>query len=111
MISFNIPPSSVINNADVLANAAKIEAMWDAAEALCENEEQYTRIRKSRSSWTYMYLDALYTQTYEKGTDAQRAEYEALATQFYNEAKEFNFHWSENGRDINFDPAKSPIKW
>ncbi len=109
--SFNIPPSSVISNADVLANAAKIEAMWDAAEALCENETQQRRIRESRSSWTYMYLDALHTQTYKNGTDAQRAEYEVLATEFYNEVKEFNFHWSENGREINFNPAKSPIDW
>ena len=37
--------------------------------------------------------------------------YEALATEFYNVAKEFNFHWSENGRDVNFDPTKSPVSW
>ena len=45
------------------------------------------------------------------GTAEERAEYEALATEFYNEVKEFNFDWSENGGDINFDPAKSPIEW
>ena len=109
--SFTIPPSSVINNADVLANADKINAMWDAAEALCENETQQLRIRKSRSSWTYMYLDALYTQTYENGTDAQKAEYEALATEFYNEVKDYNLNWSENGKDVRFDPTASPVKW
>ncbi|MBQ4561954.1 MAG: DUF4838 domain-containing protein [Clostridia bacterium] len=108
---FNAPPSSIITNEDVLANADKIAAMWDAAEALCENETQYRRIRESRSSWTYMYLDALHTRTYNNGTDADRASYEALATEFYNEVKEYDFHWSENGKDINFNPAKSPIHW
>ena len=109
--SYNAPPSSIITNEDVLANADKIAAMWDAAEALCENETQYRRIRESRSSWTYMYLDALHTRTYKNGTDADRASYEALATEFYNEVKEYDFHWTENGKDINFDPAKSPIAW
>ncbi len=108
---YNAPPSSVIKNEDVLANAANIDAMWDAAEALCENDTQLKRIRMSRISWRYMYLDALYTATYKNGTDADRANYEALATEFYNEVKDYNFNWSENGKDINFDPAKSPVKW
>ena len=108
---FNAPPSSIISNKDVLANAEKIEAMWDGAEALCENETQYRRIRESRSSWTYMYLDALHAANYKNGTAAQKAEYEKLATEFYDEVKEYDLNWSENGREIKFNPTTSPINW
>ena len=110
--TFNAPPSSIITNEDVLAHADEIDAMWDAAEALCENETQYRRIRESRASWTYMYLDALHTVTYVNGTAAQKAEYEKLATEYFNEVKEYNFVFRENGgKDYAFDATKSPIYW
>ncbi|MBR4881665.1 MAG: DUF4838 domain-containing protein [Clostridia bacterium] len=109
---YNTVHSSVIASDVVLANAEKIDAMWDAAEALCENEEQYLRIRKSRISWTYMYLDALYNMTYAKGTDAQRAEYEKLATEFYEEAMSFDIAWAERSSTVvHFDPTKSVSTW
>ena len=110
--NYNAPPSSVIKSEVVLANAEKIDAMWNAAEALCENEEQYMRIRRSRISWTYMYLDALYNITYKDGTDAQRAQYEALATEFYNEAMSFDIVWAERTTtEVHFDPTKSVSTW
>ena len=109
---YNAPPSSVIKNEDVLNNAARIDAMWDAAEALCENDTQLKRIRMSRISWRYMYLDALYTATYKNGTDADRANYEALATEFYNEAMSYDIIWAERDTTVvHFDPTKSVSSW
>ena len=87
-------------------------AMWDAAEALCENETQYRRIRISRMSWVYMYLDALYRTTYANGTIAQKAEYEKLATEYYNEVKNYGLRWAETGgKNVYFKADKSPVEW
>ena len=60
------------------------------------------------------YLDALHILTYDKGTDEDRAYYQALATELYDEAKNYNLCWSNSGSDsqgINFNPEKSPIAW
>ncbi len=110
--AYSVPPSSIIASDVVLAHNDEIQAMWDAAEALCENDTQLKRIRISRMSWTYMYLDALYRTTYANGTDAQRAEYQALATEYYNEVKEYNLRWAEtDGTEVYFNPEKSPADW
>ncbi len=110
--AYSPPPSSIIASDVVVANNDKVQAMWDAAEALCENDTQLRRIRLSRASWTYMYLDALYRTTYASGTDADREYYQALATEYYNEVKDYGLRWSEtNGKEINFNPEKSPVDW
>ncbi len=111
---FSGHPRSVISNEKTLANNKKVCELFDAAEALCENEEQRIRIRKTRISWTYLYLDALWSTTYEKGTDADRAYYQELATELYEEAKDYNLCWSNSGsvgEAMNFNPEKSPILW
>ena len=111
---YSAHPNSVISNADAIANNDKICELFDAAEALCENEEQRIRIRKTRVSWTYLYLDALHSTTYEKGTDEDRAYYQSLATELYEEAKDYNLCWSDSGssgKEMNFNPEKSPIYW
>ncbi len=112
--SFSADPSSVIDDELVLEYNDQIEALWDAAEAMCENEEQRIRISKSRASWTYMYLNALYLTTYESGTDADRAKYQRLATELYEEVKDYELVWSDSGSTgqlINFDATKSPANW
>ena len=109
---YNAVPSSIITSDVVLANNDKIQAMWDAAEALCENDTQLRRIRMSRASWTYMYLDALYRTTYADGSAAEKATYEKLATEYYNEVEDYGLRWAETGgKDIFFDPTKSPDDW
>ena len=111
---FSGHPNSVISNEDAIAYNDTVCALFDAAEAMCENEEQRIRIRKTRISWTYLYLDALHTQTYDKGTDEDRAYYEALATELYEEAKDYKLCWSNSGssgEEMNFNATKSPIYW
>ncbi len=110
--SYSVPPHSIIASDVVIANNDKIIAMWDAAEALCENDTQLRRIRISRMSWVYMYLDALYRTTYEGGTIAQKTEYEKLATEYYNEVKNYGLRWAESdGKNVYFKPDKSPVEW
>ena len=111
---YSAHPNSIIKNEDAIANNDKICALFDAAEAMCENEEQRIRIRKTRISWTYLYLDALWSTTYEKGTDADRTYYQELATELYEEAKDYNLVWSNSGstgEEMKFDATKSPIHW
>ena len=94
-----------------MANAEAVEAMWDAAEALCENSTQLKRIRISRLSWTYMYLDALHTTKYESSNAAFKANYEKMATDFYNEFSKYGLRWNENESNPNFNETKSPANW
>ena len=109
---YNTAPSSIIASDVVLEYNDTMLALWDAAEALCENDTQYRRIRISRASWTYLYLDALYRTTYANGSAADKANYEKLATEYYNEVVKYGLRWAEtDGKEIYFKPDQSPVYW
>lgn len=104
-------PASVIKDAVVLEYAQRIENMWDAAEALCDNEEQRQHIRISRTSWTFLYLSGSYTARYVNGDAVSRAAYSADVTSFYNEAKGYSLRWAETAGSIVFEDTNPPIEW
>ncbi len=110
--SYYTLPSVVIRNDVVIEYNDQMNSLWDAAEAMCENAKQLKNIRRSRLSWTYMYLDAVYESMFTKGTEATKAEYVAMATDFYNELSTFDLRWAESGGgSIAFNPEKSPVDW
>ncbi len=110
--SYHCVPSSVISHEVSRQYADKFNALWDKAEALCENQEQYDRIRITRLSWIYMYLDTMHEVLYVNGDSAQKNQYETMATEYYNELKYYNLAWSGmSSSGIAFDTTKSPVEW
>ncbi len=105
-------PSSVIKKDVVLQYIDEFDAWWDAAEALCDNEDQRQRIRISRMSWLFMKLDAVYESMYTNGDAASRAEYSAMATAFHDEAMvKYDLRIASSSTTVSFDDAKSPVDW
>jgi len=108
---YHASPDSVIDYEDILLYMDDFEAYWDAAEAYAANEEQLENVQRSRISWTYMMLTALYTRDYCGDDPAAKAEYVDRANLFYDEVKAFKVVWAESDRGVFFDPSKPPREW
>ena len=93
------------------ANVDMLNALWDEAEALADDEWTLENIRRSRLCCTYMILNATYYRDYQLGTEESRAEWQALAQAYYDEVMHYDTEWGENIDDPKFIITKPPMEW
>ena len=109
--SYYATPRSIITDDQILANMDKLDALWDAAEANCENKQQLERVQRSRLSWRVMKLNGTYLSAFVNGDAASRAEYTNAKTVFYGDTVKFDVKWTEKGIDVRFNAEKAPFEW
>ncbi|MBR5515690.1 MAG: hypothetical protein IKU52_05760, partial [Clostridia bacterium] len=68
------------------------------------------RVQRSRISWTYTMLTALYTRDYCGDDAAAKDAYIDLANSFHEEVNELGIKWSESSSPT-YDPSKHPREW
>ena len=93
------------------SNVDMLNALWDEAEALADDEWTLENIRRSRLCCTYMILNATYYRDYQLGTEETRAEWLALNQAYYDEVMHYDTEWSENVDDPKFIITKPPMEW
>ncbi|MBE6687639.1 MAG: DUF4838 domain-containing protein, partial [Ruminococcaceae bacterium] len=108
---YHASPDSVIDYEDILLYMDDFESYWDAAEAYAADADELNRVQKSRVSWTYTMLTALYTRDYCGDDPAAKDAYVELANQFYDNVKALGVVWAESDRGVFFDPSKPPREW
>ena len=109
--SYYATPRSIITDDQILANMDRLDALWDAAEANCENKQQLERVQRSRLSWRFMKLNGTYLSAFVNGDAASRAEYTNANTVFYGDTVKFDVKWTEKGIDVRFNAEKAPFEW
>ncbi|MBR5515691.1 MAG: DUF4838 domain-containing protein, partial [Clostridia bacterium] len=85
---YHVVPDGVIDYEDILANMDTFEGYWDAAEAMAKDADELNRVQRSRISWTYTMLTALYTRDYCGDDAAAKDAYIDLANSFHEEVNE-----------------------
>ncbi|MBQ4562817.1 MAG: DUF4838 domain-containing protein [Clostridia bacterium] len=109
--SYYSVPRSILTDEQILANRERLEALWDAAEANCENSGQLERIQRSRLSWTFMKLNGSYINDYVNGDATTRAAYVNENTVFYGATVRFDVRWTEKAINVVFDAERAPFEW
>ena len=109
--AYYVVPGSILTDDQVLAYRDKFDALWDAAQAMCENAEQLERIQCSRLSWTFMKLNGSYYADFVNGDAATRTAYTQANTRFYGETMNHGVVWTEKGVSISFNAEMPPFEW
>ncbi len=109
--SYYAVPRAILTDDQILAYRAEFDALWDAAEALCENATQLDYVQRSRLSWTFMKLNGSYYSDYVNGDEFARSEYSAANTKFYNDTIAHKVIWTEKGITVSFDSTMPPFEW
>lgn len=107
----NAPPSSIFNFETVAANADKINALWDSAEAAADSASILADIQRSRLAATYIVQSAIYDDLMKNGTAAEKEAYYEKNQELYDEYIKFDVAWNERGEKIEFSRAQPPCKW
>ncbi len=109
--SYYAVPRAILTDDQILANRDRLDALWDAAEANCENKEQLERIQRSRLSWRFMKLNGSYINDFVNGDAASRAAYTNENTVFYGDTVKFDVKWTEKGVNVVFNAERAPFEW
>lgn len=107
---YHVVPDGVIEYEDILAYMDTFEGYWDSAEAMAKDADELNRIQRSRVSWTYTMLTALYTRDYMGDDPAAKEAYLELAQTFYEEVQSLGIKWSESSTPV-YDATKHPREW
>jgi len=96
----------------VYENGAKINALWDKAEAEADNAEYLERIKVHRLSWTYLWQCARYEKDYTNGNTQSKNSYKEVSRVLYEEILLYDVKW---GYGFSDEPSGNlelpPNRW
>ena len=107
----NAPPSGIFNFDTVAANADKINALWDSAEAAADSASILANVQRSRLAATYIVQSAIYDDVMKNGSQAEKEAYYEKNQELYNEYLKFDVAWNERDEEIEFSRAQPPCNW
>ena len=108
---YHAVPDGVIEYEDILSYMDTFDGYWDAAEAMAKDAAELKRIQRSRVSWNYTKLTALYTRDYCGDDPEAKQEYIDLAEAFFDKVEELGVKWNEKGAVPIRDVSKHPREW
>ncbi|MBR6514707.1 MAG: DUF4838 domain-containing protein [Clostridia bacterium] len=107
----HVPITATYNFDLITEEGAKINDMWDKAEAAAKTEDQLDRVKMHRLSWTYLWQSARYEKDYTNGTNASREAYKAVSQELYEEILSYNVKWDGFQEEPSGDLTKPPYQW